>query len=132
MKTPLNVSLVTVAVNATLNVLAVWLLPVEWRHVGLAGSTVFCAFLGCVLLLVAARRKNGALGLGASVAYVLRVLVATTVMAAALLFFRPKLALPSPVTLAVAIAEGLAVYTLMALVLRIFRLPRRQVRPSDA
>ena len=132
MKTPLNVSLVTVAVNATLNVLAVWLLPVEWRHVGLAGSTVFCAFLGCVLLLVAARRKNGALGLGASVAYVLRVLVATAVMAAALLFFRPKLALPSPVTLAVAIAEGLAVYTLMALVLRIFRLPRRQVRPSDA
>ena len=53
-------------------------------------------------------------------------------MAAALLFFRPKLALPSPVTLAVAIAEGLAVYTLMALVLRIFRLPRRQIRPSDA
>ena len=65
MKTPLRVSLCTVAMNATLNILAVVLLPQEWRHVGLAGSTVVCAGAGCALLAVAARRKNGALGLGA-------------------------------------------------------------------
>ena len=39
MKTPLAVSVKMVFLNATLNILAVWLLPVEWRHVGLAAST---------------------------------------------------------------------------------------------
>ena len=50
MKTPLKVTLKTIVLNATLNVLAVWLLPVEYRHVGLAASTSFCAFVGCGLL----------------------------------------------------------------------------------
>lgn len=50
MKTPLKVTLQTVVLNAVLNVLAVWLLPVEYRHVGLAASTSFCAFAGIVLL----------------------------------------------------------------------------------
>lgn len=50
MKTPLRVSVMTVVANATLNVLAVWLLPMEWRHVGLAASTSFCAIIGCALL----------------------------------------------------------------------------------
>ncbi|MBQ3748402.1 MAG: murein biosynthesis integral membrane protein MurJ, partial [Kiritimatiellae bacterium] len=63
MKTPLRVSVLTVAVNAVLNILAVWLLPVEWRHVGLALSTVLCAAIGCALLVVLARRRNGSLGL---------------------------------------------------------------------
>ncbi len=50
MKTPLRVTLVTVILNATLNVLAVLLLPQEFRHVGLAASTSFCALIGCILL----------------------------------------------------------------------------------
>ena len=50
MKTPLKVTLKTIVLNATLNILAVWLLPVEYRHVGLAASTSFCAFVGCGLL----------------------------------------------------------------------------------
>lgn len=50
MKTPLQVTLKTIVLNATLNILAVWLLPVEFRHVGLAASTSFCAFVGCGLL----------------------------------------------------------------------------------
>ena len=57
MKTPLNVTVTTVFVNAALNILAVWLLPVEWRHVGLAASTTFCAAVGCCLLLAKLRRK---------------------------------------------------------------------------
>jgi putative peptidoglycan lipid II flippase len=64
MKTPLRVSLFTVIMNAALNILAVALLPEEWRHVGLAVSTVVCAGAGCMMLAVLARRKNGALGLG--------------------------------------------------------------------
>ena len=49
MRTPLRVSVQTVVLNAILNILAVVLLPVEWRHVGLAASTSFCAFVGCLL-----------------------------------------------------------------------------------
>ena len=55
MKTPLRVSVQTVVLNAVLNVLAVVCLPVEWRHVGLAGSTSFCALVGCLLFLRARR-----------------------------------------------------------------------------
>ena len=50
MKTPLRVTVKTVVLNAVLNVLAVVFLPQDWRHVGLAASTSFCAFVGCVLL----------------------------------------------------------------------------------
>ena len=52
MRTPLRVSVQTVFLNAALNVLAVVLLPVEWRHVGLAASTSLCALVGCVLLVM--------------------------------------------------------------------------------
>ena len=51
MRTPLRVSVQTVFLNATLNVLAVVFLPVEWRHVGLAASTSLCALVGCVLFV---------------------------------------------------------------------------------
>ena len=62
MKTPLRVSVQTVVLNAALNVLAVVCLPVEWRHVGLAASTSFCALAGCLLLFRALRdaRQTGA------------------------------------------------------------------------
>lgn len=84
MKTPLAVSVKMVFLNATLNVLAVWLLPVEWRHVGLAASTVLCAGIACVLLTVLAKRKNGSLGLAALMRPVGRTLLASAVMGAAL------------------------------------------------
>jgi len=51
MKTPLSVTVKMVVLNAVLNVLAVVFLPQEWRHVGLAGSTSFCAFVGCLLYI---------------------------------------------------------------------------------
>ena len=84
MKTPLAVSVKMVFLNATLNILAVWLLPVEWRHVGLAASTVFCAGVACVWLAVLAHRKNGPLGLAALVRPVGRTLVASAVLGGAL------------------------------------------------
>ena len=55
MRTPLRISVETVILNAVLNILAVVLLPVEWRHVGLAGSTSLCALVGCLLFLRAFR-----------------------------------------------------------------------------
>ena len=51
MTTPLRVSVATVVLNAILNVLAVVLLPQEWRHVGLAASTSFCALAACLLFI---------------------------------------------------------------------------------
>ena len=51
MTTPLRVSVATVVLNAALNVLAVVLLPQEWRHVGLAASTSFCALVACLLFI---------------------------------------------------------------------------------
>ncbi len=62
LKTPLKVSVRMVFLNAALNVAAVFGLPVEWRHVGLAASTVVCAGISCAWLAVEARRRNGALG----------------------------------------------------------------------
>ena len=56
MRTPLRVSVQTVVLNAALNILAVVFLPVEWRHVGLAASTSFCALAGCLLFLRALKR----------------------------------------------------------------------------
>ena len=53
MKTPLRITVQTVVLNATLNVLAVVFLPQEWRHVGLAASTSLCALVACVLFVLA-------------------------------------------------------------------------------
>ena len=118
MKTPLRVSLATVVLNATLNVLAVWLLPVEWRHVGLATSTVACAAVGCAMLMVLARRKNGSLGLGPALAPLGAMLAAALAMAAALHALRPLVAGWNEVlALGVLVVSGMAVYAFAALLL---------------
>ncbi len=88
MKTPLAVSVKMVFLNAVLNILAVVFLPVEWRHVGLAGSTVICAAGSCILLAFAARRANGGIGLVALVKPVGKTVVASLVMGAVLVAAR--------------------------------------------
>ncbi len=115
MKTPLHVSVISVVLNATLNVLAVILLPVEWRHVGLAASTVFCAAFGCLLLTVLAHRKNGSLGLGKVVGAIVRMTLAALAMAMALGGLKQVLD-DSLIALAILIAVGMAVYGVLALI----------------
>ncbi len=117
MKTPLRVSVMAVVLNAVLNILAVFCLPVEWRHVGLAVSTVFCAFVSCVLLVVAAHRRNGSLGLIRLVRPVALMLGASAVMAVVLLVLKRALANFSAtsttgavLSMAVFILAGMAVY----------------------
>ena len=118
MKTPLRVSVITVVLNATLNVLAVVLLPEEWRHVGLATSTVICAAAGCALLLSFARRKNGSLGLRPAMAPLSAMLAAALAMAAALYGLRALVGgLNRVVALGVLVASGMAVYALATLAL---------------
>ena len=118
MKTPLRVSLATVGLNAVLNILAVWLLPVEWRHVGLAASTVLCAAAGCAFLVAAARRRNGTLGLAQITGPVAATLGASVAMGIAVHAARPLVAsLPPVFALAALVALGAAVYGAISLVL---------------
>ena len=126
MKTPLRVSVWTVVTNAALNVVALVALPQEWRHVGFAVSTVVCAAMGCALLGFAARRDGGLAALATAVPAVLRLLLATGVMAAAIWFARPCLqGLGSFLELAAEIAIGGAVYLPLAW------LVRRRSRPGS-
>lgn len=128
MKTPLKVSLATVSLNAVLNILAVSLLPVEWRHVGLAASTVFCSFVGCAMLLAMARLKNGQLGLVRCLGPLWRILAASSAMAAALLAARRFVRISPLADLAVLIALGAAVYFAVAVPLTRGRVSLRRRR----
>ena len=127
MRTPLRVSVMTVALNAALNLVAVFTLPVEWRHVGLAASTVFCAAVGCLLLIAFARRKNGTLGLAVCAGPVAKIFAASVAMALALLAAK---CIPTPaflgagdsplcrvVRLGALVALGMAVYGVLSLAL---------------
>lgn len=138
MKTPLRVSVATVVMNAVLNILAVWLLPVEWRHVGLAASTVVCALAGFVILIVLARRKNGSLGLSRCIVPILKISLASAAMAAALIALKswiyatvPSCGTPrlGPLnTLISLVALGGLVYAVAAVLLLGKRLPLRRTK----
>ena len=118
MKTPLMVSVRMVFLNAALNILSVLFLPVEWRHAGLAASTVVCSAVGAVLLVFLAHRKNGDLGLSDTFGPIMRILAASVGMAVALAMLRPCLAnLPIVASLAVLVAAGSVVYVGFAAVL---------------
>jgi putative peptidoglycan lipid II flippase len=124
-KTPLRVAVKMVFLNAFLNILAVATLPVEWRHAGLAASTVLCAAVGAVMLTLIARRRNGSLGLGGECSRILRIAVSTAVMAAALYFLKALIgaAMNRYAALALMIAAGGALYmaSVFALGLRFSR-----------
>ena len=129
MKTPLKISTCAVVLNAVLNVLSVFCLPVEWRHVGLAGSTVICAGLSCLWLGVLAVRRNGELGFCRLVRPVIRILVASVAMGGVIGWLR-MFTWPHPVVaLAVALPVGAITYFVASWLLlpemRGFRLRRR-------
>ena len=109
-------------VNAALNIAAVVCLPVEWRHVGLAVSTVFCAGLGCAILRTLAVRRNGPLCAPGTVAFLVKVCLASAVMAGVLVFLKPCVRDWSRIlALGVLVAAGVAAYAALALSLGIAR-----------
>lgn len=91
-RTPLRVTVRMVFLNAALNVAAVFGLPVEWRHVGLAASTVVCSGISCAWLAVLARRRNGPLGWTHLARPVGAMLLASAVMAGVLVALKRALA----------------------------------------
>ena len=138
MKTPLRVSVAMVGLNATLNIAAVLLLPVEWRHVGLAASTVLCAGAGCVMFVVLAKRRNGVLGLSRVLAPLARVAAASAAMGGVLWLLKSPTArlfsalgprAGAVVQLAVLVVAGMAVYagfSFLAMREQLRRLRRRR------
>ncbi len=83
MKTPLGVSVMMVGANAVLNIVFVLTLPTEWKHAGIAGSTVVCSLGACILLVWKARRANGSLGFGRLMMPATKVAFASLLMGAA-------------------------------------------------
>lgn len=125
MKTPLRVSLVTVGLNAVLNVLAVVFLPQEWRHVGLAVSTVLCSAVGCVLLRVFARRRHDSLSTPGTWLSLAKVAIASLGMAILLLVLKPLVSGQGRLmSLIIMISAGGVAYVGLAILLRC-RPPRR-------
>ena len=110
MKTPLKVSVWTVCMNASLNILAVLCLPVEWRHVGLAASTVLCSMCGVAFLAVAAHRRNGSLGMSKLAVPVMKMLVGSVIMAVAIIAVKRFAVVPPLAQLAISMAVGGGVY----------------------
>ena len=120
MTTPLRVSVGTVVVNAALNVAAVVGLPVEWRHVGLAGSTVVCAALGCAILRTLAVRRNGALCASGSGGFLAKACAASAAMAGVLVLLKPCVRDWNRVlALGVLVVAGVAVYGALAFAFRL-------------
>ena len=60
-KTPVNVGLACVGANLCMNLLFVWLLPPEWKPIGIAFATSLSSTLQCLVLLafLARRERNG-------------------------------------------------------------------------
>ena len=127
MKTPLWVTTGAVVVNAALNCAAVFLLPVEFRHVGLAASTVFCSAASCAALVVLARRKGrGPLGLAGILPSLAKMLVASAAMGGAVCavryFAAPHIAVSSEtlsrvLALALYVLTGVVAYAVFSLAL---------------
>ncbi len=116
-RTPLRVTVRMVFLNAALNVAAVFGLPVEWRHVGLAASTVVCSGISCAWLAALARRRNGPLGWTHLARPVGAMFLASAVMAGVLVALKRALAgfgaggtTGAVLSMAVFVASGACVY----------------------
>jgi len=94
MKTPLKVSVSAVVLNMALNLCSVLFLPVEWRHVGLAASTVLCSALSVAALAVLARRMHGDMGYRSLFPDIARIIAAAAAMGAVLVVVRTFVEFP--------------------------------------
>lgn len=83
LRTPVRVSMFGLALNITLNVASVVLLPHGWKHAGIAGSTVVTSMVNGLTLAVILRRRRGAPRPAAVVAPALKAVACALVMAAA-------------------------------------------------
>lgn len=81
LRTPVRVCLFGLLLNLTLNVTSVLLLPIGWKHVGIAGSTVLTSAVNSLTLAIILHRRMGAPRLSAIGGPLLRAVGAALVMA---------------------------------------------------
>jgi putative peptidoglycan lipid II flippase len=63
-KTPVNIGLGCVGLNLFLNLFFLWILPFEWKPIGIAFATSISSFVQCVVLLhLLSRREYGSIRL---------------------------------------------------------------------
>lgn len=114
MKTPLKVSAYAVVLNAMLNIVALVALPEEWRHVGMAASTVVSALFSCILL-IGLVGKDARAALKSSLLHLIKIVFASLGMAMALYFLKPHLAtLNYILAMALLVIAGMAIYAALA------------------
>ncbi len=149
-RTPVKVGLCAVTLNLTLNIVSALTLPEEWKHAGMAFSTVISEGFNGLVLAALLRRRLGAFGLRGILAGLGRALGAAAAMAATAFFAERALTtwlyvhLPHKaaqlIGVPLAIALGAAVYFGLA---RLFRYPelgfvadalrsRKQKKSGDA
>ncbi len=83
LKTPVKVSSWCILANFSCNLLSVLLLPVDYRHVGIATSTVLTSLLNTIIFLWILRQRGYRPNLLNLASNLLRTLVAATLMAIA-------------------------------------------------
>jgi putative peptidoglycan lipid II flippase len=148
-KTPVRIGVCVVALNLVLNVVSVVVLPLEYKHAGLAFSTVVASAVNCAILGYLLHRRLGSPGWSRIAGTAVRVLFASLVMGivtfqahALLAAAAPKMGLGMKMGQLVAvpggIAAGVAVYAALALMLcrqevrDMLGLKRRSAEPQDA
>lgn len=110
-RTPMRVAAAGVLLNLLLNVLFVLTWPVEWKHAGIASSTVICSAVSSFVLARIARRRIGAVGWPRIFTAIGRALAASAVMglAARWLWMEASDA-PRALALTVTVSGAAAVY----------------------
>ncbi len=119
LKTPVKIASWCILFNFTCNLLSVLFLPVDYRHVGIASSTVLNALLNTVILLIILRQRGIHCDLKNLASTLSRTLLAATFMALACygLFRLLTPHLPLWLTLAITIPLGGSVYFPLAYLL---------------
>lgn len=116
MKTPLRVSVACVCVNAVLNIAAVFSLPEEFRHIGLALSTVLCSLIGCVCLWYKAVSSTGAFGFAEIKTDIWKIVISSVIMGAVLCIIKRMLVFDETLLLLlVLVMAGVLLYAILAL-----------------
>ena len=112
MRTPMRLSVITVVINAAFNVTFILTLPSEWKHVGIAASTVLCTLGLSVALCAIAQRRIGALPWRPILSVTGKAVLAAAAMGAAAHFtyHAAAQALPRLAALSLAIALALLLY----------------------
>ncbi len=119
LKTPVKVASWCILFNFTCNLLSVLLLPVDFRHVGIASSTVLNALLNIAVLLTILHRRGLRCHLFNLASNLLRTLLAATAMGAACygLFRLLSPTLPLGINLAITIPVSGLLYLPLAYLL---------------